>query len=76
MTTTQTLSWKKRRRMASDGYYAESRCGRFRLYDSSVSGYSFSMRVDGRWQPERKEGKIVWHRTRKAAIAAAEKAAT
>lgn len=73
MTTTR-IAWKRRRRMTSGGMFRESRCGRYRLYESVFGGYAASVREGDFWRPleRREDGSVFWHRKQKLAVEAVE----
>jgi hypothetical protein len=67
------LRWKRRRRIASGGLVAESRCGRYRLYDFHDG--SFGTATLPYWRPIERTGQGLprRYRTRRKALAVAER---
>jgi hypothetical protein len=68
-----TLRWKRRRRIVSGGFLAESRCGRYRLYDFHDGSYGVATRPG--WRPIERTGQGLprRYRTRRKAIDVAER---
>ena len=67
------LRWKRRRRIASGGFSAESRCGRYRLYDFHDGTYGVA--TPPLWRPIERTGSGLprRYRTRSKAVAVAER---